>query len=148
MENLFSQLSYDVYISISKNWHLRPVLWSRVTLCTKQIYVGINCKYSHQVMQVFCCILRNAVMIIREISGCFIKPVWFSSIEHKSMWRLHSSFTSTACREVMKVNDEGCFHSVLRLFLCSMEEIYNMKVNKRCQSCHLKLNCFKYLMFP
>ncbi len=31
--NLFIQLSYNAYILISKNWHLRLVLWSRVTFC-------------------------------------------------------------------------------------------------------------------
>ncbi len=46
MERLFIQLSDDVYISISKNWPLWLVLWSRVTFYISQCVFYFN---------IFCC---------------------------------------------------------------------------------------------
>ncbi len=45
MESLFIKLSDYVYISISKNWLLRLVLWSRVTYIRYTWY--LNGTYEH-----------------------------------------------------------------------------------------------------
>ncbi len=50
MESIFIQLSDDVYISIVKNWHLRLVLWSRVTnICIYIQYIRSQCTFELQV---------------------------------------------------------------------------------------------------
>ncbi len=50
---LFIQLSDDLYISILKNWHLRLVLWSRVTYYITQGHLHKICRLlcAHKTIQ-------------------------------------------------------------------------------------------------
>ncbi len=52
MGSLFIQLSDDVQILISKNWHLRLVLWSRVTYADLQLK-----KHYYQCWEQLCCFI-------------------------------------------------------------------------------------------